>query len=192
MIFHKASATIGDPRKERAPYADRHPGMLDARIAHERQTGSTWAPPRLGSSRHSSNGKRLPTPRSTFHPVITTKKKSARLPRSSETKLASGPTSLLRKVAGKTDGNISRKKVRMFPRRESKQPTPKAKENVEAFGAEGEEVRRRPRERVRCSSLGVSLVAPRRARARGRQGGDGGDAARYRRRVGGCSAHGGW
>ena len=55
----------------------------------------------------------------------------------------------------------------MFPGRESKQPAAKAKEKVEAFAAEGEEVRRRPRERVRCYSLGVSPVAARWARSKG-------------------------
>ena len=137
--------------------------------AHERQTGSRWAPPRLGSSRHSSRGKRLQPPSIMFHlsehvvasrkgdvhrgrgyrrngdesakkgcgPLVSTirrtgpvccsrwlgacetsgtqpesreqitsskKKKSARLPRSSETKLASSPTSTLRKVLEKHRG----------------------------------------------------------------------------------------
>ena len=44
-------------------------------------------------------------------------------------------------------------------------------------------MRRRPGERVRCYSLGVSPVAARRARAKERRGGDRGGAARYRRRV---------
>ena len=73
------------------------------------------------------------------------KRKSSRIPWISETKLVPSPTSTLRKVSGETLGKIFRgKEVRMFPRRESKQPAAKAKENVEAFGAEGEEVRRWP------------------------------------------------
>ena len=49
------------------------------------------------------------------------KKKSARLPRSSETNLVSGPASTLRKVSGNTEETNARKKDRIVPGRESKQ-----------------------------------------------------------------------
>ena len=74
------------------------------------------------------------------------KEKSARLPRSSETKLASSPTSTVRKVSGNIEEHIFRKKVRMFPGRESKQPAAEAKEHVEAFGAA-------PAGRVVCTGM---------------------------------------
>ena len=83
------------------------------------------------------------------------RKKNVVLPRSSETKRAPSPTRTLRRVSGNTEEHLLRKKARIFLVRESKQSA----EKTSRISAEGEEVRRRPGERVRCCSLGVSLVA---------------------------------
>ena len=68
-VFHQCSATSGDTRNERARYADRHPGMLVARMLQRMsdKLGRDGRRPRLGSSRQSSSGKRLPSPSGTLH-----------------------------------------------------------------------------------------------------------------------------
>ena len=65
-------------------------------------------------------------------------------------------SSTLPQVSGNTKEKSLR--VRLFPGGESKQPAGKAKEKVEAFGAEGDEVRRRPKERVRRDRHGVTCA----------------------------------